>query len=54
MAAPAQSSATGLPCIRPCLKGESDSQFLGVEDFNVFALGVVEKFQIPAKYQKKT
>ena len=25
-----------------------------VGDFNVFALGVVEKFQIPAKYQKKT
>ena len=25
-----------------------------VGDFYVFALGVVEKFQIPAKYQKKT
>ena len=31
-----------------------DCQFLGVEDFAVFARGLVEKFHIAAKYQKKT
>ena len=35
------------------LEGESESQFLGVGDFKVFAGVVVEKFQIAAKYQKR-
>ena len=34
-----------------CPKGESNSQFLGVRDFDVFSGGVVEKYQ---KRHKKT
>ena len=35
------------------LKGEFDWQFLGLVDFNIFAGGMVEKFHIAAKYQKR-
>ena len=42
----AQPSATGLPCIRPCLEGELDSQFPEIKDVNVFTGLMVEISQI--------